>query len=235
MRQLLEESQQLPNFEKLETVFLDCSQHVIKAYQKILSNFPITYNHEDILNDALYEALDEVFMEEADNGGHYLMLIPQAYDPTKRKQYGKAAKPDFIILWNTNPNYRKYAFFFECKRLSCNHKNQEYINNGINRYKKSFYAKEMPFAAMIGYIEQGNVEQIITDINEKLSTKFPNDNKIVHNNLFYWKSSHSRKDNDNITLYHIFLDFRDTQKKITLCANQQLQISRINENMPVPQ
>jgi len=230
MRQLIERSEQLPNFEKLETIFLNCSQHIISAYQKILPSFPIRYNHEDILNDALCEALDEVLMDEADNGGQYLILIPQAYDPTKRKQYGKAAKPDLIVLWDMNPNNKKYAFFYECKRLSCNHKNDEYINNGINRYKTGFYAKNMPFAAMIGYIEKGNVEGIVNDINQKLSTKYPNDNNIVHTNSFYWKSIHHKKDNKNIRLYHIFLDFRDSQNTINLCRGQQLQVSRIFEN-----
>lgn len=230
MRQLIERSEQLPNFEKLETIFLNCSQHIIRAYQKILPDFPITYNHEDILNDALCEALDEILMEDADNGGRHFMLIPQAYDSTKRKQHGRAAKPDITVHWSMNPNYKKYAFFYECKRLSCNNKNNEYIKNGINRYKTGFYAKDMPFAAMIGYIEKGNVDGIVNDMNKKLSTKYPNDNNIIHTDSFYWKSSHYRKDNKNIHLYHVFLDFRDYQNTINLCQGQQLQVSRIFEN-----
>lgn len=231
MIQLIEKSKQPPNFEKLETIFLNCSRHIISAYQRLLPHFPMTYNHEDHLNDALYEALDEVLMEEADNGGQYLILIPQAYDPTKRRQHGRAAKPDFSVLWDMDPNNKEYAFFYECKRLSCNQKNDEYIRNGIFRYKTGFYANSMPFAAMIGYIEKGNVEGIVDDINQKLSIRYPHDNNIIQTNSFYWKSLHRKRDNtNNIRLYHIFLDFRDSQNNADLCAGQQLQVSRIFEN-----
>lgn len=110
-----------------------------------------------------------------------------------------------------------YYFSFECKRLKELGKNQLYINEGIRRYVENAYARAMPFAGMIGFIEKGNVERIKDDINLRLSKLHGSGElttieslcffKVEEDFKFSYTSKHDRVRNSPITLHHLFLDY----------------------------
>jgi len=117
---------------------------------------------------------------------------------------------DFSISWTTRARMKKYKFYIECKLLNCNGKNRAYIQNGIHRYTTNFYAENLPFAAMIGYIQRGEIPTIVSDLNDKLDNEVT---RPILNIESYWSSVHPRNDgNQDICLYHLFFDFRDCQE-----------------------
>ena len=117
-----------------------------------------------------------------------------------------------MFLWDNAAYAKEYQFYFECKRLKYNLKNKAYIECGLKRYLTCFYAPKMPFAAMVGYVEAGNIENIVNDINERLrlTTSHSLISPIEHD----FMSTH-RKDCDmEINISHMFLDFRDANSRI---------------------
>ena len=112
-----------------------------------------------------------------------------------------------------------YYFAFECKRLENLRKNNAYIQDGIRRYVENIYARAMPFAGMIGFVEKGNIIQIKDNINDRLS----NLNKIRELETikmltlvelekdfkFSYVSIHGRVENIPVELYHLFLNYTE--------------------------
>jgi hypothetical protein len=169
-------------------------------------DMPFNYTREDDINDELFKYLENIL---AENNITNLCPIPQNYDPTQRQVHGIASQVDFLVRWSLDVRETKYQFFIECKLLNCNGKNIEYINNGIRRFKNNRYAEHVPFAAMIGYIERGEVPTIIEDMNGKIRGTAVHE--IVKTGQYY-KSTHSRENgNNDIQIYHLFFDFRDCQ------------------------
>lgn len=226
MINLLEKRTVIVDPMKMERLFFNSLKFIVQAYTVMIKEFPLKYRREDDINDLLYEALVTVLQSKG--GSSILRPYCQYYNPMQRKIHGKASQVDISISWEEDPLFIDYQFYFECKRLSCKDKSQEYVDNGINRYEKNFYVNLMPYAAMIGYVEVGNVIDIVNDINKKIGSKCLN--KISNTHKFYWKSRHSRLQNNPIDLYHIFLDFRDCQDTTKKCFRQTQISSRVKEN-----
>jgi len=210
MFNLLAEKEKVPDFDKLETLFLNVLDYFYKAYIKMTLDMPFGYQKEDDINDKIYTYLIDILEEDEVEG---LCPILQSYNPMQRPVHGRASQVDFLIRWSLNPR-DNYQFFIECKLLRCNGKNREYYRNGIQRFENNFYAKNMPFAAMIGYIERGEVRTITEDINNKIeatATHLMHDISVNTGIPNSWCSGHQRHANIDIKLYHLFLDFRDCQ------------------------
>lgn len=219
MRNLLEQPEEDINFATLETLFKNVLDLFSQAYIKMTDDMPFQYQREDNLNDKLYKCLVIVLEEQ---GIENLCPIPQNYDPRQRETHGQASQVDFLVRWTLDVKKDKYQFYIECKLLRCNGKNREYYNNGIRRFETNRYAKDLPFAAMIGYIERGEVPTIVPDLNQKIrDTATRNLIKVGE----YWESIHRRDSgNANIRLYHLFFDFRDCQNNpstISPCPNNR--------------
>lgn len=223
MINLLEQNAQLVEEYKIQTLFFNSMYYVYKAYLEMIKSFPIAYKKEDDLNDLLYEALLKVL--QGDDGNSMLRPIVQSYNPLKRKTHSKASQVDLSILWSLDVKHNSKQFYFECKRLSCIDKSQAYVNNGIKRYEDNFYAESMPYAVMIGYVENGDIDSIVHDINKKM-TKHCISN-ITKDTKPYYQSIHMRDKNINIEIYHMFFDFRDCQKKAKLCEGHQNNLSTL--------
>lgn len=114
-------------------------------------------------------------------------------------------------------------FAFECKRLDgYSAKNKEYINNGLYRFINGKYARTMPLAGMVGFVQGfkkgSNMNSLVADIknildNHKIIRTKKNfipykiDGKFKHS----YFSQHKRKNKlCNIDLYHLFFDFTIT-------------------------
>ena len=114
--------------------------------------------------------------------------------------------------------YRK-SFIFECKKF--NPHNYYYIKgrfnkheyNGIERFTESIYAENDKYAGMIGFVCSGNIITIIENLKPKVREfrLVANSDNLLDNKCADWKfsfqSKHMRKNNTEIHLYHLFLDF----------------------------
>jgi hypothetical protein len=146
------------------------------------------------------------------------------YDRGNEKEYAND-----IAIYNINrplisinkvtENHTSEDFYFsiECKRLKGTSKNRLYIDEGINRYVQNHYARAMPFAGMIGFIEKGVISQIKDDIDRRLSKYNGNGKPETYDLLnffavekdfkYSYLSKHARVKNSPITIYHLFLDY----------------------------
>jgi len=118
--------------------------------------------------------------------------------------------------------YRK-QFIIECKRLRSanqvyikgryNKTKEKYEVNGIERYIKLTYAKNDEYAGMMGFIIQGNPENIVKKPSHKVKSFHPSDEmeQLLKQECADWKlsfqSKHIRVNGKAIHLYHLFFDF----------------------------
>lgn len=116
-------------------------------------------------------------------------------------------------------------YSIECKRLDgSTTKNNLYIKEGINRFVQSKYSGQMPFASMIGFIENGISTQIKTEINHILNQdKIFKTNSVLteylveHDFNETYISKHERKNSqfDKIDIIHFMFDFQRLIKNKT--------------------
>lgn len=155
---------------------------------------------------------------------HLLFLYETGeYDDDKHAEFSNDiavfnTDPGFIRGENEYLNHEDYYFSFECKRLKNLGKNQLYVQKGIKRYVENSYARAMPFAGMIGFVEAGDITAIKNDINRRLKEwnkkagemtmmELLRFFKIEENFQYSYSSKHKRVKNTCIGLYHIFLDY----------------------------
>lgn len=104
---------------------------------------------------------------------------------------------------------------FECKRLSKNKKNRDYINEGLMDFVNGKYAEKMPLGGMVGFVEKGNISTICADLRKKIHKKSPTklkgeftSTKIQDDFEHSYKSEHKRNNKiGNITIYHLLFDY----------------------------
>lgn len=154
---------------------------------------------------------------------HLLFLCETGeYDGEKGKETFNDIAVYFITAgsaWKLSEGFddEDYYFSFECKRLKNLGKNQLYIEQGIKRYVKNSYARAMPFAGMIGFVEKGDSVKIRDNINLRLSGFNKTEElttvemlhffKVEEHFTFSYSSRHKRVNNSPIDLYHLFLDY----------------------------
>jgi len=105
-------------------------------------------------------------------------------------------------------------FTIECKRLfNQNSKNNEYISNGLERFINLKYSKENNYAAMVGFMVEDNLPFIHENVKQKVFShqSIKTNSEFSKNKLQQWKlsikSTHTRKDNSVIHIYHLLFDF----------------------------
>ncbi|NGF75257.1 hypothetical protein G5B10_05155 [Fluviicola sp. SGL-29] len=122
-------------------------------------------------------------------------------------------------------NWKNKNFHFECKNLDgtkeyidkyvCHHQGKGVYDGGVLRYFNGKYAQNLTFGGMIGFILDGDSNNIKTEILKKLNEKFlispegdlisTKDNSIEEN-PFTFDSLHSRQ-NTEFTIHHLLFDF----------------------------
>ncbi|WP_291862212.1 hypothetical protein [Marinilabilia sp.] len=114
-------------------------------------------------------------------------------------------------------------YSIECKRLDGEStKNNLYIKEGINRYVNSKYSQQMPFSAMVGFIESGITANIKDNINSSLiENKYFQTYSSLLEYVFVadfketFVSKHERKNSQftDIEIFHFLFDFQGLIKK----------------------
>ena len=87
-----------------------------------------------------------------------------------------------------------------------------YVINGINRYVKGVYGQSVPFGAMLGYVQNSQLPDLLDEVNRSLIAQ----SQPVINLLGKWKEKGvsflghllNRNPSDGFTLSHIWADFR---------------------------
>lgn len=128
-------------------------------------------------------------------------------------------------------NWMSKNFHFECKNLGCSqdlvnkyvcyntykkdNNNENIFDGGVLRYFNGKYAQNITFGGMIGFILDGDSNNIKAEILKKLNEKFQispegdlistKDNSIEEN-PFTFDSLHSRQ-NKEFTIHHLLFDF----------------------------
>lgn len=193
-----------------------------QGYQVVLKNKKYELSKHSskletlIQNDILREALiiqNKAKRKNRDDRNLKFKFKSQAEDiedetDTKRFDieliYGLDNEPEIVI---------------ECKRLDNSKKIYNYFTDGIeDRFIQKRYSPNLSLAAMIGFIEAGNEEEITkkmhTYLQKKVSTLLNfhlinNESPIYYheygNHIF--QSVHQRVDKDVIELYHLMMDF----------------------------
>lgn len=100
-------------------------------------------------------------------------------------------------------------FIVECKRLK--NANQKYIEEGLHRFLNNEYSENESCSGMLGFVISGNIENIKLGLLRKCEVE-----NYVHNDFcqqkydeweYSFKTAHSRKNNSEINLYHLFFEF----------------------------
>ncbi|MDR0912758.1 MAG: hypothetical protein LBM96_09200 [Methanobrevibacter sp.] len=107
-------------------------------------------------------------------------------------------------------------FVIECKRLDkSSNKQNKYISSGILDFVNEKYSSNNDNAFMIGYIEEGNIDDIISKINKKLKEKHIDITTLVLNKIdkvenfnYIYISKHKRKSLSPISLHHLMFDYK---------------------------
>ena len=130
-------------------------------------------------------------------------------------------------------NWKSKNFHFECKNLDCSQdlvnkyvcyntyrkdtNNENIFDGGVLRYFNGKYAQTLNFGGMIGFILDGDSNNIKTEILKKINEKFQispegdlistKDNSIAEN-PFTFNSLHLRQ-NKEFIIHHLLFNFED--------------------------
>ncbi len=185
---------------------------VINFLEKYLPEFPekFTKSKEDEewdLNEALFGFLDIYARNFA------FQFIPEY-------RYKNKSRPDFgvkeVKLDKTGGYFydQKSEHFFdiECKRLSPKH--YEYVSGktgGIQRFKENRHGVNLPYSAMIGYIETEDFSFWQSKVNSWISDKKEHLEILEIKQIAKLKSTHRKITKETIELTHFWLkmNFQD--------------------------
>jgi hypothetical protein len=143
----------------------------------------------------------------------------------KGEQPTKQAKEIDLSLYGTwEIDYHRKHFVWEAKRVGdkrinreYGNLNSEYVHEAIYRFIKRHYAEGLNDAGILGYVLAGDIANIVSDINTSMGNieknpPLPDSNHLclvepINNFEHIYQSRHTRTDNTNINLYHLFLAF----------------------------
>lgn len=105
---------------------------------------------------------------------------------------------------------------FECKRflkkdLCPSYINSEYYGQGIRRFEENVYSQNVNVGGMIAFLEEGDYSKLGQVMLEELPAYSAGnaieDASESYEHDYVYKTVHFRKNNDNIKLVHILMDF----------------------------
>ncbi|HAC64246.1 MAG TPA: hypothetical protein DCF68_12070 [Cyanothece sp. UBA12306] len=146
---------------------------------------------------------------------------PRIENESAERQSEESLKPDGFIDFKMIYGWTQQDYFgIECKRVSSvtqgNNRNlaTEYVTNGIMRFVKGIYSPNHDFAAMLGFVIDGNIDNCVNRIQRRINdrTQILNleENWITEDHFGnyqdLYRTRHGQIDLDNaITLLHLFV------------------------------
>lgn len=102
-----------------------------------------------------------------------------------------------------------FDFIVECKRLR--YADKKYIDDGLNRFIELEYGKGDEYAGMLGFVVSGNKNTISENLEKRVTVVNGFDSDFSKESNPVWSpafnSSHKRKDDSVIHIYHLFFNF----------------------------
>lgn len=216
-----------------EEMFLKILKLIDYSYSEMLKDdveFHLNENGRDSLNNMpLENSITNRLVDYIRNNKKNYNLQLLAFEVEPGSDFSEEyATEGFIDIKVSNITLNLYNcadeniyFAFECKRVNKSpQKISMYVDKGINRFKINKYSKNVHLSGMIGYSEEKYTEipSIVKKINyklkaDKLEVETLNKKKNITHDYCY-VSTHSRKNSNKITLYHLFYDFSDMIKHI---------------------
>jgi len=105
---------------------------------------------------------------------------------------------------------------FECKRflkkdIVPSYIREEYYGEGIRRFEENIYADSIDFGGMIAFLEEGDFQKLwgklLCELSQYSCNNCVDDLSENYQYQYVLKTYHKRKQNTNITLNHILMDF----------------------------
>jgi hypothetical protein len=169
---------QLSSWRNHENNVLEVLQEALFILQSKQSHLSETY-----LNRQLYFCLLEANRKlwDSGKGGFVHPPTPEGKNPPDLDDDHRAVRekkiPDFYwaFIDHLEPDPRRSAryFYIECKRLGEPQRldwvlNENYINHGVLRFitEEHGYAKGQSSAAMVGYVQSMEFDQILREVND---------------------------------------------------------------------
>lgn len=134
-------------------------------------------------------------------------------------QEGEYGRTDIRVITQNSFSITAAYYIIECKRLDSKKLrgksglNAKYIENGVSRFlTPSYYSTYHKLNGMLGFVvEKINIDENINNINfvakNFFSINMTRDISFYRSNMY--QSKHLRNDSEEITLYHLMLDFSD--------------------------
>ncbi len=135
----------------------------------------------------------------------------------------EAKEIDLSLHGTWERDYFRKHFVWEAKRVGnkrikkYRNLHLEYIHQAIYRFIRREYADGLSKAGILGYVLAGDVRNIVSNINGSMNKiwenpPLPHSNHLliaqpINNFENIYQSWHTRTDNTNINLYHLFLSF----------------------------
>lgn len=196
------------NFKYLDfyqdNVFEFILTQIYTCYNKMLNDYPIIENNENLIRNGLHKNyLENNQIREE------LQLTPYLFD-TEVELYNNdndsvKGRTD-IKVYNAIERTKNTGSYYiiECKRIDgTNELNKKYILNGINRFiENEKYPSFKKVNGMIGFI--------VNPIDIEQNTKYFSDlrfHQFINDFEYSYISNHTTTNSNNLTLYHLMLDF----------------------------
>ncbi|MGB2809500.1 MAG: hypothetical protein WBC22_17290 [Sedimentisphaerales bacterium] len=125
--------------------------------------------------------------------------------------------PDILIFASPYKAFSEPLFFIEAKRLPPT-SSRDYVNSGIGRFKNKEHGKNHDIAAMLGYVQKEDFNYWYGKVNSWIDDLIANPNDFIGwseqdkitiiqvSEFGEYKSTHSRKKINTITLYHFWIN-----------------------------
>ncbi|KZX16732.1 hypothetical protein MBCUT_05960 [Methanobrevibacter cuticularis] len=215
------------NFSK-EVIYEKILDLLVFVYEKIMNrrkSKPYTreyirlkrFGPEDCYNAELKDYINK-YKSHSNFSLEHILANNETQDGTTT--YHEKGRNDIRITYITQAftlNPKEY-FVIECKRLDgSNTLNDNYIRKGLMKFITGTYSSNENNAIMIGYIEKGEISDIINKLNKKLNNiknihtlKILSPVNTVENFDYMYNSKHKRNSRlPTILIHHLMFDYKD--------------------------
>lgn len=208
-----------PQFIQRKDIIVTVLDIIKAAWIHVCKRGNVTINsHETAIAGALYHEM----REERKRRGIF-SDPPRIENESAERKSEHSLKPDGFIDFKMVYGWRDEEYFgIECKRVSSVTKGKDndlatkYVTEGIMRFVKGIYSSGHDFAAMLGFVIDGQTDDCVNRIQKRINARIEEinlqENWIKEENFgqyeHLYRTRHQQKNHNNsITLLHLFVSF----------------------------
>jgi hypothetical protein len=136
--------------------------------------------------------------------------------------FNESRGPDILIYASPYIAFSNIIFVIEAKRLPPT-SSQDYVKEGIGRFKEEKHGKQHNIAAMLGYVQKEDFSHWFGEVNSWITALISDNsenprwtegdkiNEIQIADIGEYQSKHCRITKEPITLHHFWIDLRNPQ------------------------